>query len=99
MCTVGEHDRAEIGRRLGRVNRFRESSTHQERESTGVIEMCMRQHDGVDLLDRTWKRSILRLGVTSRAAPANSISMWIPGQMSGGRRRPLEMLTESTRET
>ena len=48
--TIGEHDRAEIGCRLGRMNRFGIAVAHEKRQATGVIEVRMREHDGIDLV-------------------------------------------------
>src|SRR5664279_491201 len=62
---VGEHDDAQICRRFRRVNRLGESVIHEKWQPSGMIQMSMRKHDCVDLVDRAWERSIFHFRIAA----------------------------------
>ena len=67
MGRVGQHDGAEVACRRCAPNRSVITVTREEWQAPGMIDMCVRQHDGIDLVDRNWKVKILLMTLAAAA--------------------------------
>jgi hypothetical protein len=67
MRHIGEHHFAQITCRRCRVNALPVPIAHEERQPPGVIDVHMRNNDGVDMRDI--ERNVLILPLNARAPP------------------------------
>ena len=67
VCRVGQHHGAEVAGGGGAIDRAGVAVASEQRKPAGVIDVCVREHDGVDLLD--WNRE-LEILLTGLIAPA-----------------------------
>jgi hypothetical protein len=58
---VGQHHGTEVPRCRGAPDRALVSMPNEKRETTSMIDVRVREHDGIDRLDVDWEPQILRL--------------------------------------
>jgi len=73
VSRVRQHHRTEVSRRGRAPDRPLIPMSNQERETTSMIDVCVRKHDCIDFINRDWEPQILFLTLAALALKETAV--------------------------
>jgi len=76
VCRIGQHHGTEVPRCWCAPDRALVAVPNEKRETTSMIDVRVREHDGIDRLDGDWEPQVLRLTLDTPSLKETAVEQY-----------------------